>query len=74
MASLLGIVVVRFAINIAAAMNPDEHGVALVASVARSDIGREDIQIQTIFVDIRRACEHTELRDLGTGVGKLRRL
>ena len=64
---LASVVVVGFAVDVASAVNPNDHWL-LRAHVA----GREDVEIEAVLGGARGAGERAELSHLRAGVGKLR--
>ena len=63
---LAPVIVVALAVDIAAAMNPEDDRQLSV----RVEVRREDVEIQAVFVDVRRSCEHPEGHDLRAGVSE----
>ena len=72
---LASVIVRRCAVDIAAAVNPDNNREAAgLRSVSFAEPGCEDVQVKAVLVHARRAGKHTQRRHLRTDVAKMSRI
>src|SRR5438552_2045701 len=69
---LASVIVRRCAIDIAAAVNPDNNReTAGLRSVPFAELGCENVQVKAVLVHARRTGKHTQRRHLCTDVAKM---
>src|SRR3989442_12853056 len=72
---LASVIVRRCAVDIAAAVNPDNNReTAGLRSVPFADLGCENVQVKAVLVHARRTGKHTQRRHLRTDVAEMSRI